>query len=195
MKNLIDIYEAMYHGILDADFDERFKNDDINIKKIINSYKERFLKIVSLASDMSDSEVVLLRNTITEMEHLHNDKFMLCSIPPILRDMLIKASDKKLVKTDFNGFPSDKKEYNFNVSIELLYLEGADNEITNSLKQFRNLSRGKWHPLRGDAAVAVLGNSIVFKKDTLLYFYINDIHRLPFRLVSNQSNNFARQLN
>lgn len=194
MKRLIEIYETLYHGILDADFDDRLKNDDINIKKIINSYKERFIKIVSLASDMTDSDVVLLRNTITEMESMHNDKFMLCYIPSTLRDMLIKSSDKKLTKTDFNGFASDKKEYDFGVSIELMNLERADTEVTNSLKQFKNLSKGKWHPLRGDASVAILGNSIVFKKDTLLYFYINDTYRLPFRLISNHSNKHSRPL-
>lgn len=194
MKNLIDIYETLYHGILDADFDDRLKNDDANIKKIINSYKERFIKIVSLASGMTDSDVVLLRNTITEMEKIRNDKFMLCCIPLKLRDMLIKSSDKKLTKTDFNGFASDKKEYDFSVSIELMYLERADSEVTNSLKHFKNLSKGKWHPLRGNASVAILGNSVVFKKDTLLYFYINDTYRLPFRLINNCSNNFSRQL-
>lgn len=194
MKKLIDIYETLYHGILDGDFDNRLKNDDANIKKIIDSYKERFIKIVSLAGDMTDSDVVLLRDTITNMENLHNDKFMLCCIPPKLRDMLIKSSDKKLTKTDFNGFASDKKEYDFSVSIELMYLERADSEVTNSLKKFKNLSKGKWHPLRGDASVAILGNSVVFKKDTLLYFYINDTYRLPFRLVNNCANNFSRQL-
>lgn len=194
MKRLIEIYETMYHGILDADFDDRFKNDDMNIKKIINSYKERFIKIVSLASDMTDSEVVLLRNTITQMESMHDDKFMLCYIPSTLRDMLIKSSDKKLTKNDFNGFASDKKEYDFSVSIELMYLERADTEVTNSLKQFKNLSKGKWHPLRGNVSVAILGNAIVFKKDTLLYFYINDTYRLPFRLVNTHSNKFSRPL-
>lgn len=194
MKNLIEIYETLYHGILDADFDNRLKNDDANIKKIIDSYKERFIKIVSLASGMTDSDIVLLRNTITQMENIYNDKFMLCYIPSTLREMLIKASNKKLIKSDFNGFASDKKEYDFSVSIELMYLERADTEVTNSLKQFKNLSKGKWHPLRGNISVAILGNSVVFKKDTLLYFYINDTHRLPFRLVSNHSNKFSRPL-
>lgn len=194
MKNLIDIYETLYHGILDGDFDNRLKDDDINIKKIINSYKERFIKIVSLASDMTDSDIVLLRDTITNMEGMYDDKFMLCYIPSTLRDMLIKSSDKKLTKADFNGFASDKKNYDFSVSIELMYLERADSEVTNSLKQFKNLSKGKWHPLRGNASVAILGNSIVFKKDTLLYFYINDTYRLPFRLVNSHSNKHSRPL-
>lgn len=194
MKNIIEIYETLYHGILDSDFDNRLKDDDINIKKIINSYKERFIKIISLASGMTDSDVVLLRNTITEMEGIYNDKFMLCCIPTILRNILINASDKKLTKNDFSGFASDRKEYDFGVSIELMYLERADTEVTNSLKQFKNLSKGKWHSLRGNVSVAILGNSIVFKKDTLLYFYINDTYRLPFRLVHNNLNKHSRPL-
>lgn len=194
MKKLIDIYETLYHGILDGDFDNRLNTDDINIKKIINSYKERFIKIISLASDMTDSDAMLLRNTITEMESMYDDKFMLCYIPLTLRDMLIKASDKKLTKTDFNGFASARKEYDFSVSIELMYLERADTEVTNSLKQFKNLSKGKWHPLKGNVSVAILGNSVVFKKDTLLYFYINDTYRLPFRLVNSHANKHSRPL-
>lgn len=194
MKSLYNTYESLYHGILDTDFDNRLKDSDKAIDDIINSYKERFIKIMSFACSMTDIETLILRKTITELQAIRNDNFMLCYIPAILRDMLIKLSNRKLTKHDFDGFSTDKKEYEFATSMEWLYLERADNTVTTDLRKFKKLPKNKWHNLKGGIQVIVLGDAVIFKRDTLLYFYINNIYRLPFRLVNNHSNKHSRPL-
>ena len=54
----------MYHGILDTDIDSRLNTADNDVKDIMNSRLERFVRIISLATHLNDNESLEVTKTL-----------------------------------------------------------------------------------------------------------------------------------
>lgn len=193
-NNIFDIYEAMYHGILDTDIDSRLNTADNDVKDIMNSRLERFVRIISLATHLNDNESDILRTTITDMsKKLNMDRFI-CHITIPVRDSIIKASDRKIDVREFDGLiTGNKAEYNFSIGIDYMVITRADDRATNT-KVLNGLPKDKWVKYNNGLECMRLGNNLIlYKKDELLYFYTEQF-RLSFRLTDKGYTSFIKPL-
>lgn len=184
--------KSLYNSILGSMEDSLDKGlDDAN--KIMNSFKERYIKIISLAANMADKEINKFRDIVNDLTK--NEKYILCYIPQRIRDNLTVLSKRKLSKPDFNGFFPGVKEYEFQCSMEYLAIELADTNMNNMVIDAKNkpgtiVKGNKFN-------VIYLGNATIIFGDHLIYTIIksNLYTRVIARFTDSTNNKLAQLLN
>ena len=183
MNTIYNIYDALkntYSGLL-AGQDSTLSMGDKNAKDILNSPKEKLIRIVSKASEMTDKESFIFREIIDSNIQQYGN-WCLCYIPKTTKANLIVASNKKLKMKDFVGFSENKREYDFRCSMDRMFIESGSNKAFD--KDTKNaiwMSSPKIYEINNNVKAIWLGNAIMYMYRDLLYIVINDTLRLPLR--------------
>lgn len=183
--------KELYNSILD-DMETALNSGDKEVDRISKTPKERFIKIISEAGDLSSKHKNILRELIEAATSNKKHNYISCFIPVKLRTVLIKKSNNKLTPADFKNFPNDIKEYNFRCSwnythLEVLYSNGGYN-ITDIIKQAES-QNGKPITLNCDGkeiTCVKLNNVLIIQAADLLYIKI-DTYRLVVRIINDFS--------
>lgn len=183
MNTIYNIYEALkntYSGLL-AGQDSTLNMGDKNAKDILNSPKEKLIRIVSKASEMTDKESFIFREIIDYNIQQYGN-WCLCYIPKTTKANLIVASNKKLKMKDFQGFSENKREYDFRCSMDRMFIESGSNKaFDKDTKDAIWMSSPKVYELNNNVKAIWLGNAIMYMYRDLLYIVINDTIRMPLR--------------
>ena len=186
MNTIYNIYETLkntYSGLL-AGQDSTLSAGNKNVQHVLNSPKEKLIRIVSKASDMSDKETSIFRKIIDSNVQQYGN-WCLCYIPKTTKANLIVASDKKLKMKDFQGFSENKKEYDFRCSMDRMFIEsGSGRAFDKETKEAVCMISPKVYELNNKVKAIWLGNAIMYMYRDLLYIVINDTLRLPLRFGS-----------
>lgn len=175
----IDEKLQIYNSIL-GNLEDTLDKGEEDVKKILNTYKEKLIKIISLAGHFSDKETFLFRNIFDKSINNIN-KNAYCFIPKQLRDQLIVISKRKLDVNDFNCIPNDKKEYDFRCNLEYMYLDLQEPSLDEFIKQAKE-NPNKIINCKNNVNVVSLGNAIIIQKDELIYIKFRNIYRFIIRL-------------
>ena len=65
MNTIYSIYERLYNSIL-APIDDNIEQGEENAKAVLRTYKEKLIKIVSLAGGLNDDESIAFRKMIDD---------------------------------------------------------------------------------------------------------------------------------
>ena len=183
MNTIYNIYETLkntYSGLL-AGQDSTLSMGDKNAKDILNSPKEKLIRIVSKASEMTDKETSIFREIVDSYIQKYGN-WCLCYIPKTTKANLIVASDKKLKVKDFQGFSENKKEYDFRCSMDRMHIEsGSGRAFDRETIDAVCMISPKVYALNNNVKAIWLGHAIMYMYGSLLYIVINDTLRLPLR--------------
>lgn len=183
MNSIYSTYEALkntYNGLL-AGQDSTLSIGNKNAQIVLNSPKEKLIRIVSKAGEMSDKETSIFREIVNSQVQQYGN-WCLCYIPKTTKANLIVASDKKLKMKDFQGFSENKKEYDFRCSMDRMFIESGSNKaFDKDTKDAIWMISPKVYELNNKIKAIWLGNAIMYMYRDLLYIVINDTVRLPLR--------------
>lgn len=183
MKTIYNIYEALkntYNGLLKG-MDDTLASGAKDAKDILNSPKEKLIRIVSKASEMSDKETFIFREIIDSQVQQYGN-WCLCYLPKTTKANLIVASDKTLKMKDFVGFSENKREYDFRCSMDRMFIEsGSNRAFDKETKEAVCMISPKVYELNNKVKAIWLGNAIMYMYRGLLYIVINDTLRMPLR--------------
>ena len=176
MKTIYNVYEGLLAG------QDATLNSGVKIAKdVLNSPKEKLIRIVSKASEMTDKETTTFREII-ESQMLAYGNGCLCYFPKTTKANLIVASNKKLKMKDFIGFSENTKEYNFRCSMDRMHIEsGSCRAFDKETKEAVCMISPKIYELNNDVKAVWLGNAIIYMYRELIYIVINDTLRIPLR--------------
>jgi hypothetical protein len=181
MNTIYNIYEALkntYSGLL-AGQDSTLSMGDKNVKDILNSPKEKLIKIVSRASEMSNKETFIFREIIDSNIQQYG-KWCLCYLPKTTKANLIVASDKKLKMKDFVGFHENKREYDFRCSMDRMHIEsGCGIAFDKETKEAVCMISPKVYEINSNVKAIQLGKAILYMYRNFIYIVINDTLRMP----------------
>ena len=99
MKSIYNIYERKLNSLLDT-IDNTLDTGNKIASEIEDSMKEKFIKIVSSASNMNIKETNIFRKLVDESSVNGENKYAICIIPRKTMLCLIKESGNKLNKND-----------------------------------------------------------------------------------------------
>ena len=189
MKSIYNIYERKLNSLLDT-IDSTLNTGNEIASEIQDSMKEKFIKIVSLASKMNTKETNIFRKLVDESSLNGENKYAICIIPRKTMLYLIKESGNKLNKNDFVKFPKDEKEYNFGVMIEHLSIS---NECGGQAKYKELVDNAKSDPGKFFNSYYIkcikLGNAIILHNYSVIYLEINDSVSLVLKTVNSGNYN------
>lgn len=183
MNSIYNIYENLkntYSGLLKG-MDDTLASGAKDAKDILNSPKEKLIRIVSKASGMTDKETSIFRDIVDSQVQQYGN-WCLCYIPKTTKANLIVASDKKLKMKDFQGFSENKKDYDFRCSMDRMYIDTVSGKaFDKETKEAVCMISPKVYELNNKVKAIWLGNAIMYMYEDLLYIIINDSIRMPLR--------------
>ena len=182
MNTIYNIYERLYNGIL-APIDDNIEQGEENAKAVLRTYKEKLIKIVSLAGGLNDSESVIFRKMIDDGIKISGTTTGRCYVDKKLISGLIVCSGRQLTNDDFYGFAINTKEYNFQVSTSHVYFDTICKNGIDGLQNEAKNNKGKFvYSDNNRARCICLGdNTYIFHDEGLLFIKIKN----SFRLVIN----------
>ena len=189
MKNIYDVYEDnrplknIYKGIL-GNVDDVLTAGDMEVDRISRTFKEKLIKIVSLAGELNDNETVIFRKIIDDAIESEHTSMGYCYMDNKLKANLIVCSDKVLTNVDFKGFPLNKKEYDFHCSAVHIAFDqyfgdhgvktACDKALANKGK-FIYSDRTSYNK---DTRAIALGNAIILQHGGMFFIKIKNLFRL-----------------
>ena len=188
MKNLYNSILSNMSDVLDT--------GDKEIDRINLTPRERFIKIITTAGNISNKNSVILRKLIDESTMSKTHNYISCFIPTKIKTSLIKMSKDKLTLDDFKNFPKDKKEYDFRCSWDYMHFESLYSndgyKITDIIKQAES-SNGKPITIDSDGrklTCVKLNDALIIQFRNLMYIKI-DTHRLIVRMFNTFRTGFS----
>lgn len=182
MNTIYSIYERLYNGIL-APIDDNIGRGEEAAKAVLRTYKEKLIKIVSLAGGLNDGESVIFRKMIDDAVKISGTTTTRCYMDKKLISGLIVCSGKQLTNDDFYGFPINNKEYNYQVSTAHVYFDTICKNGIDGLQNEAKNNKGKFvYSDDNHVRCICLGNhTYIFNDEGLLFIKIKN----SFRLVIN----------
>ena len=182
MNTIYSIYERLYNGIL-TPIDDNIEQGEEKAKAVLRTYKEKLIKIVSLAGGLNDSESVVFRKMIDDAVKAGGTTTTRCYMDKKLISGLIVCSGRQLTNDDFYGFVINTKEYNYQVSTSHVYFDTIIKPGLDVLQSEARRNKGKFvYSNNSNARCICLGdNTYIFQEDYLLFIKIKN----QFRLVVN----------
>ena len=176
MKTIYNVYEGLLAG------QDTTLNSGAKIARdVLNSPKEKLIRIVSKASEMTDKETTIFREIIESQMRTYGN-WCLCYFPKTTKANLMVASNKKLNAKDYIVFSENTKEYNFRCSMDRMHIEsGSGRAFDKETKEAVCMISPKVYELNSDVKAIWLGNAIMYTYRDLLYIVINDTLRMPLR--------------
>jgi hypothetical protein len=176
MNTIYNIYENYYQSILGSTL-SKVKTTAGDVDKTMSTYKEKFLKIIALASEMNDSQESAFRSFVDETITTSGGKYIHCQFPKDLTNHLIVSSKSTLNKKDFQGFPCDKREYEFQSGLWFSHLNTVNTNLT-STKYLYGLPNNTPQNFVDDYCAIRFGKAAIVRSGGMLYIWINKIHRV-----------------
>lgn len=182
MNTIYNIYERLYNGIL-ASVDDNIEQGEEKVKAVLRTYKEKLIKIVSLAGGLNDSESVIFRKMIDDAVKISGTTTTRCYMDKKKIIGFIVLSNKQLTNDDFYGFPINNKEYNYQISTAHVYFDTICKNGIDGLQNEAKNNKGKFVYADNDRVRCIcLGdNTYIFHDEGLLFIKIKN----SFRLVIN----------
>jgi hypothetical protein len=179
MNTIYNIYERLYNGIL-SPIDDNIERGEEDAKAVLRTYKEKLIKIVSLAGGLNDSESVIFRKMIDDAIKTSGTTTARCYIDKKLISGLIVCSGRQLTNDDFYGFAINTKEYNYQVSTSHVYFDTIIKPRLDILQNEARHNKGKFvYSDNSSARCICLGdNTYIFQEDYLLFIKIKNQFRL-----------------
>lgn len=192
MNNIYDIYERLYNGIL-APMDDTIAKGEDDAQTVLRTYKEKLIKIVTLAGGLNDNESNVFRTMIDDTIKLQGTTTAKFYIDKKVRDSLIACSGKELKNDDFLGFYFDTKEYNRQCSMYHVYFDyeigheyGGVDMLLKNAKQSKNKfveipNSTKTQPIR---AICTGNNTYIIQQPQsgMIYIKIRNMFRLTISI-------------
>ena len=187
MKNIYDIYEKLhnvYHSILD-DIEDNITGGEKAAQYVLNTYKEKIIKIVGLAGGLNDSESIIFRKIIDDAVKTNGTTTARCYMDKKLISGLIVCSGRQLTNDDFYGFAINTKEYNYQVSSTHVYFDTIIKPGLKDLQSEAKHNKGKFVYSDDNSARCVcLGdNTYIFQDDYLLFIKVKNQFRLVISIT------------
>jgi hypothetical protein len=182
MNTIYNIYERLYNSIL-APIDNNIKQGEENAKAVLRTYKEKIIKIVSLAGGLNDSESIIFRKMIDDGVKASGTTTVRCYMDRKKIIGFIVLSNKQLTDNDFYGFPINNKEYDYQISTAHVYFDTICKNGIDSLQNEAKSNKGKFVYSEDNRVRCIcLGNyTYIFQDEGLLFIKIKN----SFRLVVN----------
>lgn len=179
MNTIYDIYERLYNGIL-APIDDNIEQGEENAKAVLRTYKEKLIKIVSLAGGLNDSESVIFRKMIDDGVKISGTTTARCYMDKKLISGLIVCSGRQLTNDDFYGFAINPKEYNYQVSTSHIYFDTTIKPGLDILQSEAKRNKDKFvYADNNHVRCICLGdNTYIFQEDFLLFIKIKNQFRM-----------------
>ena len=171
MNSIYSIYERLYHGIL-GDMNDTIDKGEDAAQNVLNTYKEKIIKIATCAAHMSEKESLMFRKMIDEGIDDVGTTMAQCYMDNKIKYYLINLSKRTLTLNDLNIFPTNNKEYGFACSSAHVYLDyqiGTDVGV-DGLGDKARKNKGQFVYGNNDVRCIQLGNAIIYQQKG--YFYI-----------------------
>lgn len=181
MKNIYDIYEKLhnvYHSILD-DIEDNIAGGEKTAQDVLNTYKEKIIKIVTFAARMTDKETQMFRQMFEDAIKTEGTTLAHCYMDNKLKYYLINLSKRTLTVDDLDIFPVNNKEYSFACSSAHVYLDyqiGVDVGV-DGLGDRARKDRGQFVYGNNDVKCIQLGNAIIYQQRGYFYIKFCNTHR------------------
>lgn len=189
MKTIYNIYENNYYNSILGKTTDKVKTVKNDIINDMNSFKERFIKIVSLAGQLNDRQESVFREFVNDCIAYENGKYIHCYFPTSIINHLIVSSGKKLTKRDFIGFPNNKRDYEFTLGMWYMHFNTISTDLT-STKYLYGLPENTVQTFNNNYRVIRLGKVAIIHKDNILYIWIDKVHRI-FAMFDNSATRSA----
>jgi hypothetical protein len=185
MNTIYNIYERLYNGIL-APIDDNIEQGEENAKAVLRTYKEKLIKIVSLAGGLNDSESVVFRKMIDDAVKISGTTTTKCYMDKKLISGLIVCSGRQLTNDDFYGFAINTKEYNYQVNATHVYFDTICKPGFDVVQNEAKHNKGKFvYSDNNRVRCIYLGNNTyIFQDEGLLFIKVKN----GFRLVVSITN-------
>jgi hypothetical protein len=185
MNTIYNIYERLYNGIL-APIDDNIEQGEENAKAVLRTYKEKLIKIVSLASGLNDDESVIFRKMIDDAVKISGTTTTKCYMDKKLISDLIVCSGRQLTNDDFYGFAINTKEYNYQVNATHVYFDTICKPGFDVVQNEAKHNKGKFvYSDNNRVRCIYLGNNTyIFQDEGLLFIKVKN----GFRLVVSITN-------
>lgn len=169
MNTIYDIYE----GLLTKTKAKVVASKSI-IRNLMDTYKERFIKIISHSARMTEKQEDMLRELVDNAISYDNAIYLECNFPKDLMTYLIGISQNTLTKKDFKGFPNNKKEWEFRTSVWRVHFSSVDDRLNLSyLKTIpeNKITNYKYNVLR-------CGKTIIIQANGFICVWVDGIHKI-----------------
>lgn len=173
MDTIYNIYDKYYRSILGST-SSKLKTVGVEIDNMMNSYKERFIKIIVRSANLNDHQEEIFRDMVDDAIRHNNAKYITCQFPKQLVGYLIAASDKTLNQKDFRGFPADRREWDFSVDTWRLHFVTKDSRL--NVKDLFKIPENKVVNYTYD--VVRFGKTVIVRADTLIYVWVDGLHKV-----------------
>ena len=188
MNTIYNIYEDMYNSIL-SKTSTKVNDAPSMVNGIMNSYKERFIKIIAKSARLTDKQEDLFREMIDSAILYQNSKYITCAFPKTLIGYLIASSNKTLKKEDFRGFSTSKKEWDFDTDLWRMHFLTIDERL--NLKDLLKIPENQIFNYTYD--VVRFGKTVVIRGNSTIYVWVDGLHKVV-AWMSKENDNKTRPL-
>lgn len=188
MNTIYNIYEDMYNSIL-SKTSTKVDNAPSVVRGIMESYKERFIKIIVKSARLNDKQEDIFRDMVESAIRYRNSKYISCTFPKTLVGYLIASSNKTLKKEDFRGFPTVKREWDFDTDMYRMHFLTMDDRL--NLKDLLKIPENQVVNYTYD--VVRFGKTVVIKGNEVIYVWVDGLHKVV-ALMDTESNGKNRPL-
>lgn len=188
MNTIYNIYEDMYNSIL-SKTSTKIDNAPSVVRGIMESYKERFIKIIVKSARLNDKQEDIFRDMVESAIRYRNSKYISCTFPKTLVGYLIASSNKTLKKEDFRGFSTVKREWDFDTDMWRMHFLTMDDRL--NLKDLLKIPENQVVNYTYD--VVRFGKTVVIKGNDVIYVWVDGLHKVV-ALMDTESNGKNRPL-
>ena len=178
MKSIYNIYERLYRSIL-GNMEDTIDRGEELAQNVLNTYKEKIIKVVTFAARMSDKETQMFRQMFEDAIKTEGTTLAHCYMDNKLKYYLINLSKRALTLDDLNVFPVNNKEYGFACSSAHVYLDyqiGVDVGV-DGLGDRARKDRGQFVYGNNNVRCIQLGNAIIYQQRGYFYIKFCNTHR------------------
>ena len=173
MNTIYNIYENTYNSIL-GKTTVKVDNAKTVVNRVMESFKERFIKIISLSAKLNERQEDIFRDMVDDAIRVNNAKYITCQFPRALTGYLIASSNGALTKNDFRGFPSNQKDWEFSTDLWRQHFVTVEPRL--NLKDLSKIPENKVITYKYD--VVRFGRTVIVRADTMVYMWIDGLHKV-----------------
>ena len=173
MNTIYNIYEGYYSSLLSKTA-SKTSNAKTVVNRVMESFKERFIKIISLSAKLDESQEDIFRDMVDDAIRANNAKYITCQFPKALTGYLIASSNGALTKNDFRGFPSNQKEWEFSTDTWRQHFVTVEPRL--NLKDLSKIPENKVVTYKYD--VVRFRKTVIVRADTMVYMWIDGLHKV-----------------
>lgn len=173
MNTIYNIYEDMYNSILSKTY-TKINNAPSVVRCIMESYRERFIKIIVNSARLNDKQEDIFRDMVDSAIQYRNAKYIACTFPKTLIGYLITSSNKTLKKEDFRGFSTVKREWDFDTDLWRMHFLTIDDRL--NLKDLLKIPENKVFNYTYD--VVRFGKTVVIRGNDVIYVWVDGLHKV-----------------